>query len=400
MLSLKKPLKSERMKHKNMQSKTMKQFFIERNSSHNTQMGYRTTINHFETLLNKPIDELIEIAKTENKKEWEETQLYTWLTLFRNYCYNNFKESSANEHMSRIKAVFHHFRVRIDRLPYFSKKQTNKSEEIDYEDLPHRDVLQKCIELKNPLLKALTLFMSSTGISRTDTYNLTIQNYLDATFEYHKTNDITLAIKLMMDSEIDIIPTFKLQRKKTGETYRTFASPEAVNSINLYLLSREDLTNDSPLFKISFGHLNAIFKEANDALNLGTINGRSRFSPQMLRSYHATQLAEAGMNDNMIDLLQGRKPQSIARKSYIRVKREKLKEEYIKCLPFIVVQDIEQVRTELEVVKDENTVLKSENEKYKEVVENIDERIDMKIQEAINGMSDELSEEEFKDLFC
>ena len=362
------------MKNNNMnQSNKMKQFFIERNSSHNTQKNYMTTIKLFEKLLNKPIDELLEIAKSENNnKIWEETQLYTWLTLFRNFSYNTYKESSAKTQMARIKTVFHHFRIKIEDLPYFSTKQTNKSDEIDYEDLPNREILKKCIELKNPLLKALTLFMSSTGIARTDTYNLSIQNYLDSTFEFHKSNDIYTAIQIMMDSKVDIIPTFKLKRKKTGETYRTFASPEAVKAVNLYLLSRENLTNDDPLFKINFTYFNTIFKETNDLLKLGTVNGRSRFSPQMLRSYHATQLAEAGMNDNLIDLLQGRKPQSIARKSYIRVKREKLKEEYIRCLPFLVVQEIEQIKTELDVVKEEKDKLHDENIELKKQNERID----------------------------
>ena len=175
------------------------------------------------------------------------------------------------------------------------------------------------------------------------------------------------------------ISTFKLQRRKTGETYRTFASPEAVQAINLYLLTRENLTNDAPLFKINFTYLNTIFKEANDLLGLGTVNGRSRFSPQMLRSYHDTQLSEAGMNDNMIDLLQGRKPRSIARKSYIRVKPEKLKDEYIRCLPFLVVQEIEEVRTELQVVREEkevlineNTMLKKQNEETNMCLDNLE----------------------------
>ena len=367
------------MKPTHMTSIKLQQFFIERNSSQNTQKNYHTTIKHFEKVTNKTIDETLQIAKNEKKQEWENTSLYSWLIIFRNYCYNTFKESSAKTHMARIKTIFHHFRIKTEDLPYFSTKQVNKSEEIDYEDLPHREILKKCIELKNPILKALTLFMSSTGIARTDTYNLTIQNYLDATFEYHQTNDIHLAIKLMMESEVDIIPVFKLKRKKTGETYRTFASPEAVKAVNLYLLTREKLNPTDKLFQINFTYFNTIFKETNDLLGLGTINGRSRFSPQMLRSYHATQLSEAGMNDNLIDLLQGRKPQSIARKSYIRVKRETLKEEYIKALPFLVVQEIEQVRTELDIVKEENKELRL---KEKEINKLWDEIKSIKEREA------------------
>ena len=114
----------------------------------------------------------------------------------------------------------------------------------------------------------------------------------------------------------------------------------------------------------------------------------------MLRSYHATQLAEAGMNDNLIDLLQGRKPQSIARKSYIRVKREKLKEEYIRCLPFLVVQEIEQIKTELDVVKEEKDKLHDENIELKKQ----NERIDNLEKLVLGGVSDEKLSEIHKSL--
>ena len=356
----------------------LKRFFIERNSAKNTRDGYNASVKHFEKITNKNIDDCIDIAKSENKLEWTETQLYYWLIEFRNYCYDNFKESAARTHITRIKSLFHHYNTYIGDLPYFSTKQVMKSDEIDYEDLPNREILKRCIEVKNPLLKALTLFMSSTGIARTDTHNMTIQNYLDATYEYHHKDNIYDAIEIMDKSEISVIPTFKLHRKKTGETYRTFASPESVKAINMYLLTRENITNEDKLFKINFTYFNTIFKETNDMLGLGQINGRSRFSPQMLRSYHASQLAEAGMNDANIDLLQGRKPQSIARKSYIRVKRSKLKEEYIRCLPFLVVEDIEEVRTELDVTKSK---LEEKTTEYNNLHESI-----MNIQEEMNNM--------------
>ena len=112
----------------------------------------------------------------------------------------------------------------------------------------------------------------------------------------------------------------------------------------------------------------------------------------MLRVYHATQLAEAGVNDPIIDLLQGRVPKSVSRKSYIKVKRSKLKVEYVKALPFIVVEDIEEVRTELEVEKEKN-------KKYVEIIENIDERIENKINEAMNNKSEVLNEDDLEDLF-
>ena len=364
------------MKYKNMKSKKMKQYYSDRNLSANTIYNYKVTVKHFEKVTGLTIDEMIDIAKKENKKEWEETKLYAWLTEFRKWLYENYKLGSAKIHMGRIKAIFNHYRIKQERLSYFSTKQVKISEEIDYEDLPTKAMLKKCIEFKNPLLKALTLFMSSGGMSRIDTWEMTIQKYLNATFEYHQCNNIYEAIKIMDRSEIDIIPTFKLRRRKTGETYRSFISPEAVKAINNYLLTRDNLKNTDKLFDVNFSYLNTMFKETNDKLGFGQINGQSRFCPQMLRSYHASQLAEAGVNDHIIELLQGRKPQTISRKSYIRVKRESLKEAYVKALPYIVVEDIEEVRTELTVEKEKNKELSVENKALKEQNDKTNERLD------------------------
>ena len=72
-----------------------------------------------------------------------------------------------------------------------------------------------------------------------------------------------------------------------------------------------------------------LFKEINDQLGLGTAGPYSRFAPHMLRRYHATQLAEAGMGSDMINLLEGRKVHGVAHQSYIRIKPEVLKKQYI-----------------------------------------------------------------------
>ena len=353
-------------------SELLEQFYTERNHSYQTRLGYNNSIKHLEKVTNHKIDELIHIATSENRKVWTDTQLRQWLIDYRNYNYNNFKETTAKINMSRVKALFYHFNINIGPLPYFSTKQAMKSEIIDYEDLPNREMLKRAIEVKNPVLKALTLFMSSTGLSRIDTYNLKVQDYLDSTYEYHHSDNIYDAIRIMDKSEIGIIPTFKFRRRKTGEPYRTFASPESVKAINNYLLSRELLENTDKLFGVSFRYFNDLFKETNDLLGFGKINGYSRFSPQMLRSYHASQLAEAGMTDSLIDLLQGRKPVSIARRHYIRVKREKLKEEYIRCLPFLVVEDVEAIKSENDILREENKKLQSRQEKLDDLVRRIE----------------------------
>lgn len=78
----------------------------------------------------------------------------------------------------------------------------------------------------------------------------------------------------------------------------------------------------------------------------------------MLRKYHATQLAEAGMSTDHINLLQGRKIRGVAHEYYIKINPESLRDEYVDCLPFLVIDDANKYKSELEIMKNENTTLK------------------------------------------
>ena len=231
-----------------------------------------------------------------------------------------------------------------------------------------REILQLCINVKNPLLKAITLFMSSTGMSKTDTLKLTVQDFLDATREYHHTNRLDTALSILKENTQVIGYWDNNKRSKTGEIYYTFNSNESSTAIVQYLLTREKLTPESPLFKITSKYLSDLFKETNDKLHLGKNGEYSRFTAHMLRRYHATQLVEAGMDTEKINILQGRKPKSIAYKSYIKIKPSKLREEYIKALPYLVVEDYNKVKTENELLREENQAYREKEEKINDIL--------------------------------
>ena len=144
-------------------------------------------------------------------------------------------------------------------------------------------------------------------MSRIDLLNLTIDDYLQATSDYHNHQEsVKYAIKDMLDQ--DIVPIFHLNRQKTGQPYFTFCSHEACKSINSYLLTRtEILTKSRPLFKINERYINMAFERLNGYFQLGKVGNYNRLRPHMLRKYHASQLAEAGMSTEHINILQGRK---------------------------------------------------------------------------------------------
>jgi uncharacterized protein (UPF0335 family) len=93
---------------------------------------------------------------------------------------------------------------------------------------------------------------------------------------------------------------------------------------------------------------------------LGKVGNYNRLRPHAMRKFHASQLAEAGMSTEHINLLQGRKVPGIAHESYIRINPETLRQEYINALPYIVIEDINKYKTEVETLTDENKELKTE----------------------------------------
>ena len=325
------------------------------------------------------MQECIDIADDEeyNNIRWKNTQTRKWILAYREWLYNTYNVSTAQLYLTAILTFYRHFEITIPPLPYYSTKGLKKTPPVNYDDLPDRELLSECIQITSPLVTALIMFMSSSGISRIDVLNLTINDYLKATSEYHQHQDsVKYAIRDMQDT--DIIPIFHLQRQKTGQNYFTFCSHEAVKSINTYLLTRtETLTRERPLFKIHERYLNTIFERLNGHFQLGKVGNYNRLRPHMLRKYHASQLAESGMSTEHINLLQGRKVQGIAHEHYIRINPETLREEYINALPYLVITDINKYKTE-------NQQLREENQHYKNNLDQLWEEVnDLKNRENI-----------------
>lgn len=351
-------------------------FFRERNSAENTQRVYHLYIRHYEEYTGHNLERLLQIAEDEETQNirWRNTRTREWLIQYREHLYNTYSVNTAKTRLGVIITVYRHFEHEIPALPYFSQKNLQKSTPILYDDLPDREVLTQALDISTIRTRAILLFMSSSGLSRIDTHNLTLKDYLDAVYEYTGTYDLNSALEQMRGK--DIIPTFHLRRQKTGQAYITFCSHEAVRAINTYLETRDNnIPLDSQLFHIHPRYLGFVFNQLNDRLGLGCVGTYRRLRPHMLRKYHASQLAEAGMSTEKINLLQGRKVKGVAHESYIRIKTDTLKQEYIKALPYLVVEDINKVKTELQSTKEELKFTKNENTEMRNNLKDILSRI-------------------------
>ena len=146
--------------------------------------------------------------------------------------------------------------------------------------------------------------------------------------------------------------------------YTTYCSPEAVNAINLHILSRKEMVSgDSPLFKIDDFYFLQKFIDINNSLGLGKVGAFNRFRSHMLRKFHASALYNDGMSLDKVNDLQG-KAKNTTDASYFMTNPEDLKYEYIKHLPAVtIMQDVEKLSIkspEYMAMENENNELKTE----------------------------------------
>lgn len=316
------------------------EFIKVRNLNNRTVYGYKNAIKLYTTLNSMTLVQLLKEAENDEEMgiRWKNRKLKQRLINFRLFLQEKYLISTVKVHFQRILTIYRHFEIEIHNLPPINIKNTNKLRPIMFEDLPTKEIIKDAVNITNPIMKAIILFISSSGCARQETLNITIQDFIDATSEYHNSDDIYEIITILIKRN-DVIPTFKLKRQKTNKFYFTFCSPEAVSFILDYLIiSKRKLRNEDKLFKTNLDYLNGYFNEINETLNLGKIRKYNRFRSHMLRKFHASALYnhENGLSLEEIDALQGRGKNN-THSSYFMENPKNLKEKYINSLKSILI---------------------------------------------------------------
>ena len=310
----------------------LEEFRQTRNIKHKTLTNYKSTIKIYTEYHNKSMTSLLrEAEKEENERiAWKHRKLRQRLITFRTYLIEqDYLEKTIREYMQRIKTIYTTYEIELHELPKISNKNIRKTPPLSFNDLPTKELLYEILQLCNPLQKALLLFMISSGCARKETLSLTIQNFIDATLDYHNCTDIYDVLSVLHNRD-DVVPMWQVYRYKTGKYYITFSSAESTKAIVYYLLSRRDkLTPDKQLFKFNESYFNDFFVGMNNHLNLGKVGSYNRFRSHNLRKFHATSLYNDGMSMELVNELQG-KGKNRTDSSYFVVNPMILKKEYLR----------------------------------------------------------------------
>ena len=328
-----------------MDNELLNEIHMVKNHSKSTRRTYRIAVKKYTDFHSMSLTELLEEAENEEEQgvRWKKRKLKRKLLSYRQYLIDNYALSTVYSMFHPILNIYRYFEIEIVDLPKINKKGVKTTEPIKFKDLPDKEIIRNAIKISNPTMTAIIYFMASSGCARTETLNLTIRDYINALSDYTDKTDI-YDILDELGPDCNVIPTFNVLRQKTGKYYTTYCSPEAVISINSYLLSRKDpLTDESPLFKIDKVYFITRFIEINNELGLGKIGNFNRFRSHMLRKFHASALYNDGMSLDNVNDLQG-KAKNKTDASYFMTNPEDLKYEYIKHLPAVTInQDVEKL---------------------------------------------------------
>ena len=336
-----------------------------RNLSDSTLNRYKIDLKHYTKYTGMSLEELLEEADDEEEQRirMRKRKIKThMLGLQQQLLTYNFEPSTIKTIFSRIKAFYRTYDIEIPQIRTVGKESTETLEDIP--TLEHIRVASSTNNLKH---KALILFMASSGTGSKETLSITIQDFIDASSDYHHETSIQNVLDVLSNKK-NIIPTFHLRRFKTNHNYYTFCSPEASEAIIRYLKTRENLKPESKLFDITGKGLVMVFQRINEKYKWGWKKTRRFFHAHSLRMFFATQLTKAGLDYLIIQWLSGRAvPATTA--TYFKPSPEKLKKEYMKVVDKVSISkvDVYDVKSEeFAQLEETNKSLKGEMEAMKE----------------------------------
>ena len=244
-------------------------------------------------------------------------------------------DKSARSYFSKVGTIFRHYGLEIPQLPQVKMEKGYVS---SYNDLPTHDMIRTACE-QSPLdLKALILFMSSSGSAKAETLSITVGMFLEGCNEYLEekatSTNIQETIKALTDKH-DIVPMIYLRRIKTDKWYYTCCSPEASYMIIESFKTRKNLKWSDKLFDYTSSLILARFQEINDNNNWGLVGAYRRFRSHALRKFMASNI---GLPRDQVDSFQGRSKDMI-QEAYFKQDPKALKQIYLEAMHRVMVYE-------------------------------------------------------------
>ena len=319
----------------------LNKFFQERNIKTSTQKGYIASMGRWFNYVDyNDLQENIDtyIKEEDNRIPTRDRRIKKEMIGFREHLINDKSIKSAKSvrsYFSKVGTVFRHFGLEIPSLP---QVKMDKGYVSNYNDLPTHEMLRNACEQSPVDLKAIILFMSSSGSAKAETLSITVGMFLEGCADYLEEipteQNIPETIKALSDKH-DIVPLIYLRRIKTDKWYYTCCSPEASYIIIESLKIRKNLQWNDKLFDYTPSLILTKFQEINDNNNWGYVGAYRRFRSHALRKFMASNI---GLPRDQVDSFQGRAKDMI-QEAYFKQDPQSLKKIYMNNMNRIMIYD-------------------------------------------------------------
>ena len=344
-----------------------------------TQSTYEskvTILNSYTNVQGLNFSDLIEEAEQEEEtiQRLKKRTIKHRITQYQLYLVKQGKQQSTiNQYIATIKQLYKYFDIEIPEISSLAIK--NKE---TYDDLITHEEITNAINNTSIRNKAIITLLASSGLRKSDLHKLTIQDFHEATKEYHNANTVSELIQHLKNQK-NIVPTWNIISKKNGINYITFSTPESVTFILQYLTERlfkQELTLEDQLFDVSIQAITVMFTKLNDRLGYGWKGTRRKFHAHSLRKFFGTTLSNDDLDFLSCEFMLGHTLPSV-QGSYYFGNPDKLKNKYMRHMDKLTFVSRINYITVTSNEKRELNMLRENNKHYEEKIRNLEEMVNI-----------------------
>lgn len=353
------------------------EWFLNIEPADNTRRGYLKGMAAYTEYLKKSPEEIIEEAEAEIKSGilMRKRKLRGYLLGFRDWLKE--RENAPKTINIRLVAVKSFYKSFDIDLPQFNQRKQFRALPLEENKARlEKEIIQKILKYANVRNRALILIPESSGLSQSDMLALRVRDFKEG-FD-----------------ERTMITTLNLRRIKSNYDFVTFLSPEATKTVldyidyrnrkpkggykdkeidwekrrirsdDDYLFVKSDIPNtyldtlDEEDRKLESPGLMMMLRELARVAGIDVEKGTWHVArAHNLRKYFNSTLLNNGADIFFTDYLMGHKIDAV-HEAYFKADPKKLKERYMRYLPFLALTDTETYVIETE----EYAQLKAKNE--------------------------------------
>jgi integrase len=346
--------------------------FLDRGIKESTQIRYKSILQHYTDSTGLTPTELIEEAENEEdqairlRKRKIKKHLETHLQYLQD---KDFSPKYIQISMTCIRTFYYFFDLQLPRV----KITTNKEPAITTDDIPSREEIRRALTEANAKFEAIIVLQISSGMGLSEVLSLQIKDLLKGC----KLTPNSIDQLAEIDRENTIIE-WTVTRKKTGQTYWTFSTPEATGRIMDYLDKHPPDSLETHIFRGEKGKYKDMklqdvsmlqyFIWLNDKCGFGKVGRQRKFRSHALRKYFANTLESHNCPHLAIRMMMGHKTGDKTTSAYFLPDQERLLKEYKKVMEHLTIYEKLKVydNTE-EIVKEQDEKIKLQDDRIAEL---------------------------------